>query len=93
MLKKKSDPIFYALKIYIYIRVIYDPGLFRITYFCGFNYAKLPKNGKKKKKLKKIFLDASRIVSKSQKIHFETNLLQKDLFYNNKNLNVLLLIN
>ena len=47
----------------------------------------------KKKKLKKIFLDTSRIASKSQKIHFETNLLQKDLFDNNKHLNVLLLIN
>ena len=47
----------------------------------------------KKKKLKKIFLDASRIASKSQKIHFETNLLQKDLFNNSKNLNELLLIN
>ena len=48
---------------------------------------------KMKKKLKKIFLDPRRIASKSPKIHFETNLLQKDLFNNNKNLNVLLLIN
>ena len=53
------------------------------------NYLKMVK----KKKLKKIFLDASRIASKSQKIHFETNLLQKDLFNNSKNLNELLLIN
>ena len=46
---------------------------FCITYFCFFNYANISKKKFKKKKLKKIFLDPSRIASKSQKNYFETN--------------------
>ena len=43
---------------------------FCIFYFCGLNYVYVPKKSKKKKKLKKIYLDASRIALKIQKIQF-----------------------